>query len=378
MRLGVFFTVLLFLFTSPLFAGGPMPVQPNTIILLHQGLQNGVSSQRPALIIIIPHNPNVQQNNINVGIVDVFTRLNVRSGPSTRYRIIGKLYPGDPINILGAAAGWYKIDWHGGLGWVCGYYIWRPGMGVRNTAIAQAIGSRFPGVPLTRRSPAEWAGEATKNNGLYPFNGPGGLYSQQPIASPGFQPNYEPNQQPNQYEPPSHSGPRTGRRHRDGGLDVPVYSQGRVDAKYPSGFCGPTSIKMALEYYGIKKHVNYIGLQDIGGATPVYRRGNGSGYQAALEMVRHCGLRGSYKKTHQSIAWLKEQTDRGHPVIVGVKGNYGTGRYTNGHFLVVVGVTNSGKVIINDSARGRRYTVDGSTFYRAWSNRSRMGIVCKP
>ena len=388
-RLGVLVAILVaFMACSPLQAGGPMPNQQPTILLLNQGTTGGLSPGQGTIIIIIPQNPGQQQqNNQNVGIVDVFTRLNVRNGPSVRYQIIGKLYPGDPINILGVSSGWYKIDWNGGIAWVCGYYIWRPGMGVRNTAIAQSIGSRFPGIPLTRRSPAEWAGEATKNGGLVTFTGPGGLFSQPQVVSPGYQPNqYQPNQyQPNQTNDPNQSTNNnqtvtspTGRRHIDGGLDVPVYSQGRVGAKYPSGFCGPTSLKMALEYYGIKKDVNYLGLQNIGGSTPVYRRGQGSGYQAMLDMVRHCGLRNSYKETNKSIAWLKEQTDKGYPVIVGVKGNYGTGRYTNGHILCVVGVTNSGKVIINDSARGKRYIVDGSTFYRAWSNRSRMGIVCKP
>ncbi len=380
-RFSLIFSCLIVLLVSTAFAGQPIINQQSTILLLNQTTNGGQMGGQGTIIIVVPNIHPQQQNNRNVGIVDVFTRLNVRNGPSTSYRIIGKLYSGDPVNILNSSGGWYQIDWQGRAAWVCGYYIWRPGMGVRNTAIASTIGARFPGVPLTRRSPAEWAGEATKNGQMVSFTGPGGLFSSSSqISSPGYQPNYQSNQSQPNYQTNNNAvtTSREGRRHRDGGLDVPCYSQGRIGAKYPSGFCGPTSIMMALEYYGIKKDINYIGLADIGGATPVYRRGHGSGYQAMLEMVRHCGLRGSYKKTNQSIAWLKEQTDKGYPVLVGVKGNYGTGRHTNGHLLCVVGVTNSGQVIINDSARGKRYTVDGSTFYRAWSNRSRMGIVCKP
>ncbi len=39
--------------------------------------------------------------NKSIGIVDVFSRLNVRNGPSTDYAILGKLYPGEEITILG-------------------------------------------------------------------------------------------------------------------------------------------------------------------------------------------------------------------------------------------------------------------------------------
>ncbi len=139
---------------------------------------------------------------------------------------------------------------------------------------------------------------------------------------------------------------------------MPVYSQGRVGARYPRSACGPTSLKMVLAYYGIRKDVNYLAFARVGGASPVCHGRSGAGHQAMLDMLRHCGLRGSYMTHNRSLAWLKRVTDAGYPVVVSVRGYYGP-RTTRGHILVVVGVTPDGRVIFNDSARGKRYAVPG-------------------
>ncbi len=49
--------------------------------------------------------------------------LNVRSGPGTNYNILGKLYSGDLVEIVGSTNGWYKIDYNGGTGYVSAGYI---------------------------------------------------------------------------------------------------------------------------------------------------------------------------------------------------------------------------------------------------------------
>lgn len=268
------------------------------------------------------------------GIVDVFTTLNVRTGPSTNHEIIGSLHPGDPVKIVGKSDnGWFKILWKGREAWICGDYVWRPGKGApRNGDIRGSIRKEFGDQAL----PPE-----PRNDG------------------------------------PSHvsSAGTPGGRQSDGGLDIPLYNQNAIGARVPSGFCGPTSLKMALEYWGIKKDINYLADADVGGATPVYTSGQGAGHQAMLDMLKKCGLGGSYMTHAKSIDWLREQTAAGHPVIVSVRGNFGGGYTTSGHILVVSGVTSDGRVILNDSAGGKRRIVSGSMFLNAWGSSNRMAIV---
>lgn len=49
--------------------------------------------------------------------------LNVRSGPGTEYSVIGGLTAGCAISITGEESGWWKINYNGGTGFVCGQYI---------------------------------------------------------------------------------------------------------------------------------------------------------------------------------------------------------------------------------------------------------------
>ncbi|MGL5870043.1 SH3 domain-containing protein [Clostridium chrysemydis] len=57
------------------------------------------------------------------GKVSVSSYLNVRSDASTSARVLGKLYGGDSVNILGKDGEWYKIDFNGDDGYVFGTYI---------------------------------------------------------------------------------------------------------------------------------------------------------------------------------------------------------------------------------------------------------------
>lgn len=153
----------------------------------------------------------------------------------------------------------------------------------------------------------------------------------------------------------------------NGTLNVPLFNQNAVGAARPWAYCGPTSVKMVLAYFGINKDVNEC-------ARGVYIPGQGAGHEGMAKKFRDNGLNAELTYGN-SIAWLRQQTAAGNPVVVGVKGNYGP-RSTNGHILVVTGVTPSGQVCFNDPAGGRAYTVAGSTFNRAWSNGSggRMAI----
>jgi hypothetical protein len=56
-----------------------------------------------------------------IGYVNVNTRLNVRTGPWGK--IIGKLYDGDKIKIVGRDGDWLKIKYDGGIAYVHSHYV---------------------------------------------------------------------------------------------------------------------------------------------------------------------------------------------------------------------------------------------------------------
>jgi uncharacterized protein YraI len=50
-------------------------------------------------------------------------RLNVRSGPSTRYRRIGALDRGSKVSVIDSSGSWRKVTLQSGTGWVHGKYL---------------------------------------------------------------------------------------------------------------------------------------------------------------------------------------------------------------------------------------------------------------
>ncbi len=51
------------------------------------------------------------------------SRLNLRSGGSTDYAVIGQLAPGDQLQVLGEENGWYEVLITEKRGYVCGKYL---------------------------------------------------------------------------------------------------------------------------------------------------------------------------------------------------------------------------------------------------------------
>ncbi|MGL6107139.1 C40 family peptidase [Romboutsia sp.] len=67
--------------------------------------------------------PMISFANAKEGVVTTGT-LNVRSGPSTSYSVVTKVYKGDKIEILETSNGWHKIKLSNGkTGWSSGEYI---------------------------------------------------------------------------------------------------------------------------------------------------------------------------------------------------------------------------------------------------------------
>ena len=249
------------------------------------------------------------------GTVDVHSRLNVRDGPGLDHSIIGKLYPGDKLKILATENGWHKIMWNGRVAWCCAYWVHSAGEQWNNEALAGGGG-----------------GSDGNDSGGKDKSLPGGS---QPVAG----------------------GPL---------LNMPLINQNTGGGSYPSGYCGPTTCRMVLSYYGIRNTTaDQIALGHYGPGTPMYQRGQGSTHAGMASALRHFGLNADLTYTH-SISALRSAVSKGHPVIINLHGNYGP-FYTDGHITVVVGFTENGSAIINDSAGGVRRTIPASVLARTWN-----------
>lgn len=68
---------------------------------------------------IVNNNEVKQEGKVSVG----SSRLNVRTGAGTNYRIIGKLHTGDLVQITGTQGSWYEINFKGSQGFVSKKYV---------------------------------------------------------------------------------------------------------------------------------------------------------------------------------------------------------------------------------------------------------------
>ena len=58
------------------------------------------------------------------GIIRQCDYLNIRSGPSTSYKVVSKTYTNNVVEILGKSGSWYKIKTSGNIeGWISSKYI---------------------------------------------------------------------------------------------------------------------------------------------------------------------------------------------------------------------------------------------------------------
>lgn len=120
-----------------------------------------------------------------------------------------------------------------------------------------------------------------------------------------------------------------------------------------TGYCGPASLKMVLEYYGVKKSERE--LAKLSGATP------GRGVEAArlLRAAKKSGLRG-FIRDNASLNDIRKLVNvKKIPVIV----DWFSG--DDGHYSVVVGIDKK-NIYLQDPEWGRRVSMDLKTFYRVW------------
>ncbi|MBI2943416.1 MAG: C39 family peptidase [Candidatus Wallbacteria bacterium] len=250
------------------------------------------------------------------GTVDVHSRLNVRSGPGLEHAIIGKLYPGDKLQILSTENGWHKIRWNGREAYCCAYWVHSKGEAWNNSSLA--------------------------DDGT-PRKAPGGSDDPSPPD-------------------PGNSGTSTA----PGGrlIDMPLINQNTGGGTYPGSYCGPTSVRMVLAHYGIRKGADEIALRNYG-AGPMYRPGNGSTHEGMAAALRHFGFKTEMNHS-KSLSQLRAAVAKGHPVIINLYGNYGP-FFTHGHISPIVGFSANGDPILNDSAGGVRRTIPLRVFMNCWN-----------
>ncbi|MBI3891928.1 MAG: C39 family peptidase [Candidatus Wallbacteria bacterium] len=146
-------------------------------------------------------------------------------------------------------------------------------------------------------------------------------------------------------------------------LEVPYRSQRWERPELASRICCPTSLSMALSYFGVDRPTEEIALRCYDGAHDVF--GNWP-YAAAAAAELGFDARVTRLRDWQAVRRLLE---RGLPVIISVsfKGGELDGspmqNGTAGHLILVRGLTGDGRVLVNDPAGHRE--ADGRTAYRA-------------
>ncbi|MCL4403918.1 cysteine peptidase family C39 domain-containing protein [Patescibacteria group bacterium] len=136
-----------------------------------------------------------------------------------------------------------------------------------------------------------------------------------------------------------------------------------------SGLCGPASLKIVLEYYGVRK--SEAALAKLSGAS----RGSGveaSGLVRAAEKLGFAAI----VKDRATVDDIRRHLKRGIPVIVDWFSK------DDGHYSVVAGIEN-GRIHIQDPEIGRLRSLDLETFQRVWFDfpgdvlRSPKDVICQ-
>lgn len=123
--------------------------------------------------------------------------------------------------------------------------------------------------------------------------------------------------------------------------------------KQTHGYCGPTALRMVLDYYGLEKTEEE--LARLVGAT----KEEGCDPWQIASAAKKLGFQAHYIK-NSSINEIKRLLAEGIPPIVdwNPKPNHG-------HYSVVVGIEKD-RIIIADSGRGYTFSMDLEEFQKKW------------
>ncbi len=260
--------------------------------------------------------------------------LNVRDGAWGDK--IGKLKDGDKIDIIGQEGDWYKIKFNGKTGFVYKNYI-KASFDKGSKAPAGEDAKKGDEKPSEAAKPEETSAKASDDD----KTAKDGI-----TGSKGFE--------------------------AGGLLNVPERAQrARENGSIGSSLCGPTSLAMALDFYGINKSTINVSKEtktlSSSGAW------QGTCCENILAAAKK-NLPGSYMKSNMSIDTLKDITASGKPVVVNVDTQ---GYWSKGHYMVVTGVKD-GKVYVNDPWAGGQRTYSFASFKAQWATRSNRGVIVQP
>ena len=192
------------------------------------------------------------------------------------------------------------------------------------------------------------------------------------------------------------------KRH-DGGVEVvgvPMLYQGKTDPYDPNGgsgwrpqaYCGPTSLQMVLAYHGVRQSRDGLALTRLNSKGEViqtnyrssqfrgqvYAKDQGSAYAPMVAMAKHLGFKNTTQQfpsldpnPRSSKLSMREMLEAGRPQIVAVSGllryTDGTQWRSQGHVMVVRGMTGNGDLILHDPARnGGDKIMRRRDFTRIW------------
>lgn len=119
-----------------------------------------------------------------------------------------------------------------------------------------------------------------------------------------------------------------------------------------SGLCGPASLKIVLEYFGIKKSEKE--LAKLSKATPHH----GTTAQNLVLAAKKLGFK-SFYKDFSSLKEIKKYLDKKIPVIVDWFS------LNDGHYSVVAGMDKK-FIYLQDPELGKINKIDLNTFQRVW------------
>jgi predicted double-glycine peptidase len=123
--------------------------------------------------------------------------------------------------------------------------------------------------------------------------------------------------------------------------------------KQKKGFCGPASLKMVLDYFGLKKSEKE--LAKLSGATKTA----GVGGENLLKAAKKLGFKGFLKDFSEISDIKKYVLERKIPVIVDWFSQ------DEGHYSVVVDIDKK-NIYLQDPELGKIRKLDIKTFKRVW------------
>jgi len=150
-------------------------------------------------------------------------------------------------------------------------------------------------------------------------------------------------------------------------LEMPYYSQLTPEKDIPESMrysiCCPTSLRMVLEYYGVKRSARELCDLNLDPEYQIW-----GGWPKSAQTLYSFGFR-SYVTQIRSFDEIKSWIARGIPLIISIrakKGELQSAPYpeVGGHVLVISGLTEDGHVWMEDP-----YNTDGKMGSRLWTRK---------